>query len=161
MLAMEVLDCRRWPAADWEPQFVLDPGARLLVAEDCPDTQQLLRYMLDKDGYELVFAASGEEAVEMALFAQAMGEGFDLILLDLRLPERDGHSAARLLRAKGIKVPIVAMTASYLPGDEAESIAAGCSFHVVKRDLQHYLRPLLRHALGWASEAPPRPSPVI
>src|SRR5205814_1851894 len=81
--------------------------ARVLLAEDGPDNQRLISFYLRKAGAEVELAENGRIAVEKAMGAPR-SRAFDLILMDMQMPELDGYSAASLLRQKGYKGPILA-----------------------------------------------------
>ena len=102
---------------------------RILVVEDQEDNRRILRDMLGNAGYELIEAESGEEALT-AVEAQRP----DLILMDIQLPVMDGYEAARRIKSNPEMqaVPIIAMTAYALAGDEAKALAAGCNGYVTK-----------------------------
>jgi two-component system cell cycle response regulator DivK len=102
---------------------------RILVVEDQEDNRRILRDMLGNAGYELIEAESGEEALT-AVEAQRP----DLILMDIQLPVMDGYEATRRIKSNpDMKaVPIIAMTAYALAGDEAKALAAGCNGYVTK-----------------------------
>jgi len=102
---------------------------RILVVEDQEDNRRILRDMLGNAGYELIEAESGEEALT-AVEAQRP----DLILMDIQLPVMDGYEAARRIKSNPDMnaVPIIAMTAYALAGDEAKALAAGCNGYVTK-----------------------------
>ena len=102
---------------------------RILVVEDQEDNRQILRDLLGNAGYELVEAADGEQA--LAAYAKQRP---DLILMDIQLPVMDGYEAARRIKSNpDMKaVPIIAMTAYALAGDEAKAFAAGCTAYVTK-----------------------------
>ncbi|MBP2229730.1 CheY-like chemotaxis protein/HPt (histidine-containing phosphotransfer) domain-containing protein [Azospirillum agricola] len=109
-----------------------EPAAprRILVVEDSPLNQTLVTAILAPAGYRIETAGNGLEAV-MA----AQDGGFDLILMDVSMPEMDGLTATRLLRglpgAAG-RVPVVAMTADVGDGDRARCREAGMNDHVGK-----------------------------
>ncbi len=105
---------------------------RVLLAEDCPDSQALLLHIFEKAGVQVTCACNGVEAVEKTLGALNDNNPFDMVLLDVQMPKLDGHSTARQLRKKGYSLPIVAMTARSTPTDMAESLGAGCNGHISK-----------------------------
>ena len=121
--------------------------ARVLAAEDCADTQMLLQAILADNDITLTFAESGEECLELAAAAHEHGEAFDLILLDLVMPEPDGYTVARILRGSGFKNPIISMTASCFPGQAEESAASGCTRHLQKSGMHRTLPPLIEELL--------------
>ncbi len=82
-------------------------GVRILVAEDSIDNQELIGIMLSKAGAKVVFAENGRIAVD-----KAQSEFFDVILMDMNMPEMDGYEATCLLRSRGYDRPILALTAN-------------------------------------------------
>ena len=102
---------------------------RILVVEDQEDNRRILRDMLGNAGYELIEAESGEEALKAVETKRP-----DLILMDIQLPVMDGYEAARRIKSNPDlnAVPIIAMTAYALAGDEAKALAAGCNGYVTK-----------------------------
>lgn len=103
-------------------------GLRILVAEDDPQNMYLVRFLLERRGYEVVPAADGEEAVTAARAAP-----FDLVLMDMLLPKMDGYEATRALREEfGAALPIVALTAYSMKGDREAIIDAGCTGYISK-----------------------------
>lgn len=107
-------------------------GYRVLVAEDCPDSRMLITEMLTQSGLQVTSVTNGRECCEGALQALQEHKPFDVILMDIQMPEMDGHAAARHLRANGYTLPIVAMTARTTVNDEDSTIAAGCNAHISK-----------------------------
>lgn len=84
---------------------------RVLLAEDGADTQRLIKHHLERDGMSVAIATNGRSAVELALTARRRGEPFDVILMDLELPEMDGVQATSSLRDGGYTGAIIALTA--------------------------------------------------
>jgi len=104
---------------------------RILLAEDNPVNQTLAVRLLEKRGYTVVVAGNGREA------PKAIESGnFDLILMDVQMPELDGFETTALIRAKekftGARIPIIAMTAHALKGDRERCVAAGMDDYVSK-----------------------------
>ncbi|MDB5299440.1 MAG: luxQ 3 [Phycisphaerales bacterium] len=100
---------------------------RVLLAEDGEDNQKLISTHLRRSGLEVAIAANGREAVEMM-----KTQTFDLVLMDMQMPELDGYGATRTLRQLGFTVPIVALTANAMAEDRVKCIEAGCSDYLSK-----------------------------
>jgi len=83
----------------------------ILLAEDGPDNQKLIRFLLNKSGAKVTLAENGKRAVNLALEATEKASPFDVILMDMQMPELDGYAATKLLRSKGYLNPIIALTA--------------------------------------------------
>jgi CheY-like chemotaxis protein len=106
-------------------------GLRLLLTEDNVVNQKLALRLLEKRGHTVVIAANGKEALE-ALERQA----FDVVLMDVQMPEMDGFEATAAVRAKekatGGHVPIVAMTAHAMKGDRERCLQVGMDGYISK-----------------------------
>jgi signal transduction histidine kinase/ActR/RegA family two-component response regulator len=107
-------------------------GLRLLLVEDGLDNQRLISFLMRKLGAEVEIADNGRSAVEQAAAAAAAGRPFDVILMDMHMPEMDGYTATRTLRARGYMHPIVALTAAAMEGDERRCLDAGCDAYTTK-----------------------------
>ena len=101
----------------------------ILVVEDQEDNRRILRDLLGNAGYELIEVESGEDAL-----AAVMTRRPDLILMDIQLPVMDGYEAAKRIKSNPEmkEVPVIAMTAYALAGDEGKALAAGCNAYVTK-----------------------------
>lgn len=95
-------------------------GLRVLLAEDSPDNQLLMKILLSGAGAEIKIASDGQEAMEVAL-----GNPFDVLLMDLQMPKMDGHKATQLLRKSGYSAPIVALTAHSMADERKRCISSG------------------------------------
>jgi signal transduction histidine kinase/CheY-like chemotaxis protein len=107
---------------------------RVLVVDDHPANREVARLMLAAAGCDIVEADNGEDAIQMAC-----GQAFDLILMDVRMPRVDGLAATRAIRAMGITVPVLAVTADAMPEDAACCLAAGMNAHLAKPYSHHAL----------------------
>jgi CheY-like chemotaxis protein len=102
---------------------------RVLIVEDNVDNYQLVRFLLERAGYDILSAANGREGVEMARRARP-----DLILMDLAMPEMDGWDATKVLKSDAAtrSIPILALTARTLPADRKRAMDAGCDGYISK-----------------------------
>ncbi len=125
---------------------VVDPdalkGLRILVAEDGPDNQRLIKTVLSNAGGLVTLVEDGSAAVD------AVANGvFDVVLMDLQMPTMDGYEATRTLRARGYKIPILALTAHAMSADRDKCMAAGCDDHLTKPINQ---QKLITKVVRWA-----------
>lgn len=110
---------------------------RILLVEDNEMNRDMLSRRLVRRGHEVEIAVDG-----LAGVARALEGGWDLILMDMSLPEIDGWEATRRIRAdeRGREVPIIALTAHAMSGDRDKAIEAGCNDYDTKPvDLERLL----------------------
>lgn len=102
---------------------------KILVVEDDPLNMELVTDLLEVAGYAVLQAETAGQGIEMAKSANPV-----LILMDVRLPDFDGLAATGILKNDPLTqhIPVVALTASVMPGDEARSLAAGCAGYIRK-----------------------------
>ncbi len=102
---------------------------RVLVVEDNETNLYLIKFILEKNGYEVSEAREGIVGVELAI-----KEKPDLILMDIQMPDIDGLEATKRIRASGAdsKIPIIALTSFAMPGDKEKALASGCTAYIEK-----------------------------
>ncbi|MCX6285396.1 MAG: response regulator [Bacteroidetes bacterium] len=107
------------------------PKLNILVAEDQPINQRIIVQLLGKRGWQVTTATNGIEAMH-----KAHETAFDIILMDVMMPEMDGIESTRLIRqdadGKNFKTPIIALTANAMKGDKEKCIAAGMNDYISK-----------------------------
>ena len=117
----------------------------VLLVEDFEDNRFMMRRLLEMNGYRVVEAEDGEEAI-----TKAETENPDLILMDLSLPILDGLAATRRIRQmpQFLRIPVVAVSAHDTADFHAEALAAGCNEYVTKPVDFDELETLLRRLLA-------------
>ncbi len=100
---------------------------KLLLVEDSPDNQFLVERFLSESGAQVITANNGREGVE-----KAIGEHFDLILMDIQMPEMDGYEALKAIRSKGFTLPIIALTAHALKEERVRAQREGFDGYLTK-----------------------------
>lgn len=102
---------------------------KILLVEDNPVNMRLIRLTLKNENYEFVEAVNGEEALALAEIHLP-----DLIVLDIQIPKIDGYEVARRLKQdeRSKHIPIIALTAHAMKGDEEKIINSGCDMYVSK-----------------------------
>jgi len=105
---------------------------RILLAEDSQDAQELLRLFLGRFSAEIVSVENGREAIDAVMNAEKEDKAFDVVLMDMQMPVINGFQATRILRQRGYRKPIIALTAHTLEGDREKCLESGCSDYISK-----------------------------
>ena len=128
-------------APEWEADIAAEDASRpaaptaqpapvsghVLLVDDSRDHQRLLGHLLHRTGAQVTTAENGEIALHLL-----QEQAFDLVLMDMQMPEMDGTTATRELRKRGITTPVLALTADSGEMAVAECLAAGCNGHMAK-----------------------------
>ena len=132
-----------------------DRRLKILLAEDSPVNQRLALGLLKKWGHDVTVAGTGREALE-----RLAETTFDVVLMDVQMPEMDGLEATAALReqerASGGHVPVIAMTAHAMQGDRERCLAAGMDAYVAKPVRRPDLQEALRQFVVGTSQSSPR-----
>jgi PAS domain S-box-containing protein len=108
----------------------LKHSIRILLAEDNPVNQKLVKMMLTKAGYQVEIAGNGREAVDKF---SSSPDSFDIIFMDIQMPEMDGVEATKEIKRNGYaSIPIIALTAHAMQGDREKYIEAGMDDYITK-----------------------------
>jgi two-component system, OmpR family, KDP operon response regulator KdpE len=125
---------------------------RVLVVDDEPPIRKLLRMGLNAQGYQILEAANGKAALDL------LGQDPDLIILDLGLPDTQGHELLRMIRARNDSVPIVVLSSRSDEAGKVEALDLGADDYVTKPfgmdELLARMRAALRHQLQVHGERP-------
>jgi DNA-binding response OmpR family regulator len=127
----------------------MDKTTRILLVDDEQPVQKLLTYPLEKEGYEVVQAMDGQQAL-----ARFEDEHFDLVVLDIMLPRMDGLEVCRRMRAKSA-VPIIMLTAKAEEIDKVLGLELGADDYITKPFSMREFRSRVRAALRRAEMAQP------
>ena len=100
-----------------------------LVIEDNVDNMELITVILEKSGYKVIKAETGQQGFELAMETSP-----DFIILDIQLPDMDGLEVLQMIRNSKINgdIPVIAMTSFAMAGDREKVIAAGCNGYIEK-----------------------------
>lgn len=125
----------------------INPMKQILIVEDKATSRELLRTVLERQGYGVIEAKDGEEALH-----QLRAATLDLVLLDLQIPIRNGYDVLQTIRSDDrlAHLPVVALTASAMQGDREKALAAGFTGYIAKPVGPAQLRELVTQMLGVA-----------
>jgi CheY-like chemotaxis protein len=105
---------------------------RILLVEDLDDARELVQQFLSDLNADVVAVENGKEAIDAVTSAEREKRAFDVILMDMQTPVVNGFQATRILRQRGYRKPIIALTAHSLEGDREKCLEAGCSDYLSK-----------------------------
>jgi two-component system cell cycle response regulator DivK len=102
---------------------------KILVVEDNKNNRYLMRFILEKNGFQVIEAYTGKQGIQIALRDKP-----DLIIMDIQLPDINGLEATKKIRASASagKVPIIALTSYAMVGDRERALEAGCTDYIEK-----------------------------
>ncbi|ELP29686.1 PAS domain S-box protein [Rhodopirellula baltica] len=107
-------------------------SARVLIADDARDVRLVTSRFLSRAGADIVEVVNGAEAVRAVHDAESERRPFDIILMDMQMPELDGREATQRIRDEGFTMPVIALTAGATPEEVDEALAAGCTQFIAK-----------------------------
>ncbi|GGW80059.1 response regulator [Alteromonas halophila] len=119
------------------------PDARILIVEDEPINADIIRHMVHCMGHNSVVVHNGEDALQ-----RLNTEVFDAVLLDINLPDVNGVELALIAREKGVRIPIIAVTANAFASEKEQTRQAGIRYHLVKPVTYQELKNTLRLTLS-------------
>ena len=125
----------------------IELSGNILVAEDARTNQVLIKSLLKRLGLKVTIAEDGKQALQ-----KAVSEQFDLIFMDIEMPNMSGYEATKAIRKKGLKTPIIALTAYAMKGDDKKCLAAGCDDYISKPIEQEKLLQILSKHLPEVSK---------
>jgi CheY-like chemotaxis protein len=137
-IEVEVLDQKQWAQLDAASENQAEPprptidtsalkGKRILLVEDAEDNQFLIQQFLSRTGAIVEIANNGNEGVDKAL-----NNEYEVVLMDIQMPFKDGYQATSELRSKGYQKPIIALTAHALVEEREKCLRTGCTSHLTK-----------------------------
>ncbi len=129
----------------------------VLVVDDGDENRELVKVVLEDAGLSVEEAENGAVGVEKVLRSD-----FDIVLMDVQMPVMDGFTAARMMREKGVEIPIIALTANAMAGFEQECLANGYSDYATKPvDIDNLLRMVSTYIKGNQIEKNEEPETIV
>ncbi len=105
---------------------------KFLVVDDRREIRFIAQHFIEDAGGKVVTGENGQEAIDAVAEANAKGQPFDIVVMDMQMPVLDGYEATRRLRKSGFQQPIIALTAHAMEGDRDECLKAGCTDYIPK-----------------------------
>jgi PAS domain S-box-containing protein len=102
-------------------------GLKILVVDDAPDIRSLIAFLLSRAGASVDFAENGIEG-----YRKALSNSYDMVLMDIQMPQMDGYTATMKLREQGYRKPIIALTAHAMTEARTKCLSVGCTGHLPK-----------------------------
>jgi Amt family ammonium transporter len=146
-------NCEVHPASDLQDPPLWGSTAldcNILLADDSPDNQDLVAFVLRKAGAQVTLADNGQQALDMVQRAQHGGKPYHVVLMDMEMPVLDGYAATRCLRTRGFQGAIIALTAHAMREELDKCLAAGCDAYATK-PIDHDLVDLIAAHAGRAA----------
>jgi two-component system CheB/CheR fusion protein len=135
-------------------------AGRILVVDDRRDIRELVRNYIENAGGQVVTAEDGQAALDRVEVESGAGQcPFDLIVMDMQMPVLDGFQAVAILRARGFKKPIIALTAGAMLGEREKCLEIGCDDYLSKPIDGRYLIEMISRHLQRVTPAHPPPVP--
>ncbi|MFW5653344.1 MAG: ATP-binding protein, partial [Planctomycetota bacterium] len=107
-------------------------GISVLLVEDGPDNQRLISHHLKRSGASVDVVGDGRAACDRLIHGEVAEVFYDIVLMDMQMPVMDGYAATEALRAAGIRLPIIALTAHAMASDRDRCLAVGCNDYATK-----------------------------
>jgi CheY-like chemotaxis protein len=127
---------------------------RVLIVEDGQDNARLLRFHMQRQGFEVCLAEDGQAALDILADENASGRGFSIVLLDMEMPVMDGYETARQLRTRRFRGRIIALTAHVQSGDREACLIAGCDDYLSKPFTSESLAAAVRRHMPTTAPVP-------
>ncbi|WP_198000122.1 PAS domain S-box protein [Gimesia alba] len=125
-------DSQNSETTETKAAFQVPENTRILLAEDGLDNQRLISFLLKKLGALVDVSDNGSEAYRNYLEAEMVDQPYHLLITDMQMPEMDGYSLTKVLRAEGATLPIIALTAHAMAEDRQKCLDAGCDDYLSK-----------------------------
>lgn len=132
LISPSLADSQKSKTTEVTSAYQVPENTRILFAEDGLDNQRLISFLLKKLGALVDVADNGSEAYRNYLEAEMVDQPYHLLITDMQMPEMDGYSLTKVLRAEGATLPIIALTAHAMAEDRQKCLDAGCDDYLSK-----------------------------